>query len=142
MTDTPTPAPGPPLTAQALAPGLAARLRLALDEPDDTDRAALEAALADACELALAEVPLAVAARWRTGAPAAAAVVVFKAARREFENPRGAIGESIGGHYLSLTQGNATGVYLTPSELETIHRAAGATRGKRVGTIRIKASYE
>jgi hypothetical protein len=53
-------------------------------------------------------------------------VIALKAARREFENPRGLARESLGEHSVSLS--DSSGVYLTARERRTIHRLAYGSR--------------
>ncbi len=114
--------------------------RLGVEEGslDGVDRARAQAALDDAVALASAEVPNFILERWATSSPSVASVVVLKAARREFENPRG---------YVSATAGDvggrvetATGVYLTREEITQLKRAAGLRTG-RVGSVYTPASY-
>lgn len=126
----------------ALPPPLAAlEVRLGLDvgslEGADRDRA--QAALDDAAALVLTEVSPAKAAEWSTDAPAVVALIALKAARREYENPRGISTESLGEHSVGLT--DTSGVYLTRREISQIRRAAtGASRA--VGTTRTPSAYE
>jgi hypothetical protein len=105
---------------------------------EDLDRA--EAALADATTLALAEVSEARGASWALSAPGVVALVVLKAARREFENPRGLSQESLGDH--SATLSDSSGVYLTARELAQVRRAATGRSGGFVGTIRTPSAFE
>ncbi|RAX48940.1 hypothetical protein DQ353_12535 [Arthrobacter sp. AQ5-05] len=124
----------PPLSA------LEARLGFSPGTLDAEERARAEAALEDAATLALAEVSAAKAATWLTDAPAVVSLVVLKAARREFENPRGLNQESLGEHSVGIT--DTSGVYLTKREVQQIRRAASGRSGGFVGSIRIKSAYE
>lgn len=115
--------------------------RLGLPEGTLTgeDLARAEEALDDAATLALAEVPKTKAAAWATDAPKVAVLVVLKAARREFENPRGMESESLGEHTVGLT--DTSGVYLTAREIAQIKRAATGRSGGFVGTVRTPSAY-
>jgi hypothetical protein len=119
---------------------LEARLGLPLGTLADEDLARAEAALDDATALALAEVSTTRAQRWTVEAPAVVSLVVLKAARREFENPRGLTTETIGEHSAGLT--DSSGVYLTAREIAQIRRAATGRSGGFVGTIRTPTPYE
>lgn len=99
-----------------------------------TEKARAEHALEDAAVLALAEAPAAVAARWATDAPAVVRLVVLKAARREFENPREITSENLGEHTVAV--GASSGVYLTAREVAQIRRAATGRSGGFVGSVR------
>lgn len=123
----------------ALRAPLAARLRLDPETLAETEAAALEAACEDAIANTLAAVPADVAARWELDAPPAVVAVVCKATAREYMNPRGAVNESIGGHYLALASDGAAGAALTASELHTLRTLAGtADHGRRAGTTRVR----
>ncbi|WGH21184.1 head-to-tail adaptor [Arthrobacter phage ObiToo] len=104
------------------------------------DKARAEEALEDAATLALAEVSATKATLWATDAPKVVALVVLKAARREFENPRGMESESLGEHTVGLT--DTSGVYLTAREIAQIKRAATGRPAGFVGTIRTPTAYE
>jgi hypothetical protein len=119
---------------------LEARLGLPLGTLQDEDLARAEAALEDASALALAEVSETRAARWVVEAPAVVALVVMKAARREFENPRGLTNEALGEHSVGLS--DSSGVYLTGREIAQVRRAASRRVGGFVGTIRTPNPYE
>lgn len=121
---------------------LEARLGLSPGDLDDTDRARALKALDDATTLALAEVSDAKAAAWTTSAPPVVALIVLKAARREFENPRGLVTESEGDHTIGLGQSAASGAFLTRAEVAQIVRAATGRSGGFVGTIRTPSAYE
>lgn len=129
----PSPLP-PPVSA------LERRLGLPVDSLEGEDRARAEEALDDAATLALAEVSEAKAAAWTTDAPKVVSLVVLKAARREFENPRGLESESLGEHQVGLT--DTSGVYLTAREIAQIKRAASGRSGGFVGSIRIRSGYD
>jgi hypothetical protein len=116
------------------------RLGLAEGSLTGEDLARAQDALDDATTLVLAEVSETKAAAWTLDAPKVALLVVLKAARREFENPRGMAQESLGEHSVSLT--DSSGVYLTGREIAQIKRAAsGRANGGFVGSVRIKSAY-
>jgi hypothetical protein len=96
-------------------------------------------ALDDAATLVLAEIPKSLVPAWTADAPKVAVLVALKAARREFENPRGMDQESLGEHSVGLT--DTSGVYLTGREVAQVRRAASGRRGGFVGTVRIR-SYD
>lgn len=117
------------------------RLGLPVGTLADEDKARAESALDDAATLALAEVSTTKAALWKTAAPDVVALVVLKAARREFENPRGMNQESLGEHSVGLT--DTSGVYLTAREIAQIKRAASGRAGLGfTGSVRIRSAYE
>ncbi|KUM41203.1 hypothetical protein [Arthrobacter sp. EPSL27] len=118
---------------------LEARLGLPTGSLEGEELARATAALDDAATLALAEVPAPKAGAWETDAPKVVALVVLKAARREFENPRGMNQESLGEHSVGLT--DTSGVYLTAREVAQIKRAATGRSGGFVGTIRTPSAY-
>ncbi|WP_431247266.1 hypothetical protein [Leifsonia xyli] len=68
-------------------------------------------------------------------APKVVLLVTLKAARREFENPRGINRETQGEHTIGLTE--ASGVYLTGRELAQVRRAALGRSTGFVGSVRI-----
>jgi len=123
----------PPLSA------LESRLGLPPGTLLDEDKARAEDALDDATTLALAEVSETKAAAWELDAPKVVRLVVLKAARREFENPRGLEQESLGEHSVGLT--DTSGVYLTGREIAQIKRAATGRSGGFVGTIRTPSAF-
>lgn len=130
----PSPLP-PPVSA------LERRLGLPVGTLVDEDKARAEEALSDAATLALAEVSATKATLWQTTAPDVVALVVLKAARREFENPRGMNQESLGEHSVGLT--DTSGVYLTAREIAQIKRASSGRAGQGfTGSIRIRSAYE
>jgi hypothetical protein len=96
-------------------------------------------ALRDATTLALAEVSAAKAALWVADPPAVVSLIILKAARREFENPRGMDQESLGEHSVNLT--DTSGVYLTGREIAQIKRAATGRSSGFVGSIRTPSAY-
>jgi hypothetical protein len=118
---------------------LESRLGLPSGAFQDEDLARATAALDDASTLALAEVSPAVGEPWRTAAPAVVALVVLKAARREFENPRGMNQEALGEHSVGLT--DTSGVYLTTREIAQVRRAATGRTGGYVGSVRTPSAY-
>ncbi|WGH21081.1 head-to-tail adaptor [Arthrobacter phage Cassia] len=116
------------------------RLGLTEGSLDGEDLARAQEALDDAATLALAEVSATTATLWATDAPKVVALVVLKAARREFENPRGMESESLGEHTVGLT--DTSGVYLTAREIAQIRRAATGRPAGFVGTVRTPTAYE
>ena len=66
-------------------------------------------------------------------------LVVLKAARREFENPRGLSSESLGEHAIGTT--DTSGVYLTAREIAQVVRAARGRSGGFVGSVRTPSAY-
>lgn len=97
------------------------------------------AALEDATDLALSLVGEHVASAWQSDAPRVVRVVVLKAARREFENPRGLSTESIADRSVGITQ--TSGVYLTPSEQALIAAVANGRQAYRVGSLRTPSPF-
>jgi hypothetical protein len=123
----------PPLSA------LESRLGLPAGTLQDEDKARAEDALDDATTLALAEVSETKAVAWELDAPKVVRLVVLKAARREFENPRGLEQESLGEHSVGLT--DTSGVYLTGREIAQIRRAATGRSGGFIGSIRTPSAF-
>lgn len=119
--------------------GLEVRLGLPEGTLADEDLARAEAALEDASALALAEAPAAVAATWTSNAPAVVVLVVLKAARREFDNPRGLASESVADHSVGIAE--TSGVYLTAREIAQVRRAARGRSGGFVGSVRTPTAY-
>jgi hypothetical protein len=129
--------------AKALPPTVAeleARLGVPAGTLDSEDLARAKAAIEDATTLALAEVGAARGEAWRVEAPAVVQLVILKAARREFENPRGLSTESIGPRSVGMT--DTSGVFLTAREVAQIRRAASGRGGGFVGTVRTPSAYE
>jgi hypothetical protein len=126
--------PLPPLVSS-----LESRLGLPSGALQDEDLARATAALDDAATLALAEVSETLGEAWKLAAPAVVSLVVLKAARREFENPRGMNQESLGEHSVGLT--DTSGVYLTAREVSQIRRAATGRTGGFVGSVRTPSAY-
>jgi hypothetical protein len=126
----------------ALPPPLAA-LESRLGVPYGTllaeDRTRATAALEDATTLALAEVSPSLGETWTSSAPAVVVLVVLKAARREYENPRGMNVETLGEHSVGLT--DLSGVYLTAGEVAQVRRAASGRIGGYVGSVRTPSAY-
>ncbi|CCQ44670.1 hypothetical protein ARTSIC4J27_597 [Pseudarthrobacter siccitolerans] len=123
----------PPVSA------LEARLGLPAGTLLDEDKARAEAALEDATVLALAEVSETKATAWELDAPKVVRLVILKAARREFENPRGLETESLGEHSVGISE--TSGVYLTGREIVQIKRAATGRSGGFVGSVRTPSSW-
>jgi hypothetical protein len=116
--------------------------RLGLDPGslEGADKRRAEKALEDAAVLALAEASATKAATWETDCPKVVRLVVLKAARREYENPRGLDSESLGEHSIGITE--TSGVYLTAREVAQIRRASSGRSGGFVGSIRTPSAYE
>lgn len=127
--------PSLPPTLAALASRLGVPAGTLLAE----DQARATAALEDASTLALAEVSTSLAETWTTSAPAVVVLVVLKAARREYENPRGMNLETLGEHSVGLT--DLSGVYLTAREVAQVRRAASGRTGGYVGSVRTPSAY-
>lgn len=117
---------------------LETRLGLPIGSLDEVDDARASDALEDATTLAFAEAPWKAAA-WTADAPGVVRLVVLKAARREFENPRGLSTEALGEHAVGMT--DTSGVYLTAREIAQIRRAATGQRKGMVGTVRTPSAY-
>lgn len=132
------------MTPQSPLPPLVAALERRLGIPEDSlegvDRARAEAALDDASTLILAEVSPALASSWVHSAPSIVAIVALKAARREFDNPRGLRSETLGEHTVGLSE--TSGVFLSEREVRQITRAASGKRASAVGSIRTPSGYE
>lgn len=125
--------PLPPLVAD-----LEGRLGLPAGSLTGEDATRALNALSDASVLAIAEAPWKESA-WTTDAPGVVKLVVLKAARREFDNPRGLSTEALGEHTVGMT--DTSGVYLTAREIAQIRRAATGQRGGMVGTVRTPSAY-
>jgi hypothetical protein len=123
----------PPVSA------LERRLGLPVGELSDEENARAEDALDDAATLVLAEVSASKGLVWETSAPKVARLIVLKAARREFENPRGLTSESLGEHSVGMS--DSSGVYLTAREVAQVRRAATGRSGGFVGTVTIGNPY-
>lgn len=120
---------------------LAIRIGLDLVDLDEAgELARLTAAVADATALVLAEVTPALAARWTASAPDVVRIVIFSAARRAYENPRGINQETLGEHTVGLT--DTSGVFLTARESALIRKAAsGGRQSGYVGSVRTPTAY-
>lgn len=117
--------------------GLETRLRLPAGTLADEDLAAAKQYIADATALALAEVPAATQTAWSTNCPDVVALIIYKAARREWENPSGLSQEISGEH--TITTAAVTGVFLTTGEIAQIHRAAGKGKSGQMGSVLLTA---
>ncbi|AWY06641.1 head-to-tail adaptor [Microbacterium phage Zeta1847] len=117
---------------------LESRLGLEANSLDGVDKQRALDALDDAATLILAELTPALADKWAADAPKVAVLVALKAARREYENPRGIGQETWGEHTVGLTE--TSGVYLTAREVAQIARAA-TTRRSGPGSVRIRSAY-
>ncbi|WP_404433287.1 hypothetical protein LG299_02710 [Microbacterium lacus] len=93
----------------ALPPTLAELVELGVKDDGNDAAIRAESALADATELALAEVPERTAQTWATTAPELVRLIVIHAARRHTVAP-------------------SRGVYLTDHERELVRRAHTPTR--------------
>lgn len=123
--------------------GLETRMHLPAGTLAGAELDAATAALTDATSLALGleGVPTSLAADWLDrGIPDTVAVCIYKAARREFENPSGLSQEIEGEH--TITTSATTGVFFTPLETQTILTAAGRPSKGFVGTIRTPSPYD
>jgi hypothetical protein len=118
---------------------LEARLGLPAGTLVDEDLARATAALEDATELALSYVAEPTADAWRLAAPAVVRLVILKAARREYDNPRGLASESLGEHSVGISE--TSGVYLTAREIALLTSARRAQRA-RIGSIAITSPFE
>lgn len=119
---------------------LEARLGIPTGALEAEDRARAEMALEDASTLILAEVSPALASSWAHSAPSVVAVIALKAARREFDNPRGLRSETLGEHTVGLSE--TSGVFLSEREVRQITRAAFGRRKCFVGSLRTPSGYE
>jgi len=128
-----------PLTLPPSRDALLTRLGLTTSDLDTVETARADAILEDATALALAEVPASIAERWESDAPRVVSTVILKAARREFENPRGLVSESVGDRSVGLS--DSTGVYFTDREIAMLRRAATGRSGGFVGTVRVPSAY-
>jgi hypothetical protein len=130
------PRPLPPEVA-----ALEARLGIPEGALADEDLARATAALEDASALVLAEAPARIAEEWETsGAKPIVHSIVLKAARREYENPRGLNAETMGEHTVQIS--TSSGVYLTDREIAVVRRAAtGRKGGGYVGSIQTPSAY-
>jgi len=128
--------------AIALPPAVAAleaRLGIPVGSLVDEDLARATAAIEDATTLVLAEVSTARSDEWIYDSPDVVRLVILKAARREYENPRGLSSEALGPHAVGMT--DTSGVFLTEREVAQIHRAASGRTGKFVGDVRTPSAY-
>lgn len=116
--------------------GLETRLRLAVGTLEETDRAAAETYIGDATALVLDEIPAEVEITWTADLPRTIELIIYKAARREWENPSGLSQEISGEH--TITTSATSGVFLTPNEIAKVRRAAGIS-SSAVGSVRIGA---
>lgn len=128
------PIPLPPAVGE-----LEKRLGVPAGDLVDEDLERATAALEDATDLALALVPDATADAWRASAPRIVRLVVLKAARREYDNPRGLASESLGEHSVGIAE--TSGVYLTARETALVLGAHRSAR-PRVGSIAIVSAFQ
>lgn len=116
--------------------GLETRLRLPAGTLADADLAAAQTYIEDATAFALAEVPDLTAVLWQDACPDVVVTVIYKAARREWENPS-ALSQEISGEH-TITTAATSGVFLTDREIAQIRRAAGLPRSGQIGSVRVK----
>lgn len=102
--------------------GLEARLRLEPGSLSGPDFTAAETYIEDATSLVLDEIPQATADQWEINVPRTVELIIYKAARREWENPSGLSQEISGEH--TITTSATSGVFLTPLEISKVRRAA------------------
>lgn len=114
--------------------GLETRLRIPVGTLADADLAAATQYIADATAFALAEVPTITALEWQDACPDVVVTIIYKAARREWENPSGLSQEISGEH--TITTAATSGVFLTAAEVAQIRRAAGLTKSF-LGSVRV-----
>jgi hypothetical protein len=120
--------------------GLEQRMHLPAGTITGADSDAAEMAIADATALAIILIPTNVGAGWEAnGVPDAVAMCIYKAARREFENPSGLSQEIAGEH--TITTSATSGVFFTPLETSVIKKAAGYTTSGFVGTVRTPSAH-
>lgn len=112
--------------------GLETRLRLEAGTLTGADLAAATQCLEDATALVLAEVPTSTQTAWSADAPAVVSLIIYKAARREYENPSGLSQEITGEH--TITTSATSGVFLTAQEVGQVRRAAGMPKNGSVGS--------
>lgn len=120
--------------------GLETRLRIDVGSLTGPDLAAATLYISEATSLALAEVSTAMQTTWQTACPDVVAVVIYKAARREFENPSGLSQEISGEH--TITTAATSGVFLTPAEVAQVRRAAGIAGSGFVGTLSLHRRWD
>lgn len=116
--------------------GLETRLRLAPGTLTGADLDAAETYIADASALVLDEVPSATETEWSVSLPRTVELIIYKAARREWENPSGLSQEISGEH--TITTSATSGVFLTPLEIAKIRKAAGL-QSSSLGSVPIGA---
>lgn len=116
--------------------GLEVRLRLAAGTLTGADLEAAETYIADATALVLDEVNGETEATWNVDLPRTVELIIYKAARREWENPSGLSQEISGEH--TITTSATSGVFLTPLEIQKVRRAAGLAENI-VGSVSIGA---
>lgn len=117
--------------------GLEIRLRLEVGSLAGADLAAALEYIEDATALVLDEVSPTTAAAWETDLPRTVQLVIYKAARREWENPSGLSQEISGEH--TITTSATSGVFLTPLEIQKVRKAAGLSLRSSVGSVALGA---
>lgn len=116
--------------------GLETRLRLEVGSLSGADLAAAEVYIGDATALVLDEVPSDTETAWTADLPRTVELIIYKAARREWENPSGLSQEISGEH--TITTSATSGVFLTQNEIAKVRNAAGVS-SSAVGSVRIGA---
>lgn len=115
--------------------GLEIRLRLPEGSLSGPDLSAATTYIEDATALVLDEVPEDKQEAWALSVPRTVELIIYKAARREWENPSGLSQEISGEH--TITTSATSGVFLTPLERQKVRKAAGMSAG--VGSAPIAA---
>lgn len=103
--------------------GLEIRLRLPEGSLTGPDLSAATTYIEDATALALDEIPSEMHDDWAAEVPRVVELIIYKAARREWENPSGLSQEISGEH--TITTSATSGVFLTPLERAKVRKAAG-----------------
>lgn len=128
-----------PQTLPLPVSGLETRLRLPAGTLTGADLAAATQYIKDATALVMDEVPDATQTAWQAALPDSVAIVIYKAARREYENPS-SLSQEISGEHTITTQATS-GVYLTPREVAKVRQCAHLNRAGFVGTTRVRAPW-
>lgn len=115
--------------------GLEIRLRLPEGSLTGPDLSAATTYIEDATALVLDEVSAEKQAEWALDVPRVVELIIYKAARREWENPSGLSQEISGEH--TITTSATSGVFLTPLERQKVRKSAGMQAG--VGSVPIAA---
>ncbi len=107
--------------------GLEIRLRLPEGSLTGPDLSAAQTYIEDATALVLDEIPDDKADAWTANLPRVVELIIYKAARREWENPSGLSQEISGEH--TITTSATSGVFLTPLEKQKVRKSAGMQAG-------------